>query len=374
MSLIEAELRKALEPSVRRKANTTRNFRAIASRLTARNAASSSEVMVKITGFGKGGSHVRSHLDYIARNGKLELENDRGEVFDTQAKVREYFKDWEADLGNTKRHKNQRDTMHLVLSMPETTDPEAVRGAARAFAKELYGHNHEYVMALHHPGNDKDSKQPHVHLSVKCLGFDETRLNPGRADLQHWRETFAEKLRDIGVDATATPRKSRGIVKKAERSVIQHIVTGDKTHPPRTSIAKQGREAEAARDLSHEIQGVPVTPKPWERAIAVKQREIRNAWLAAARELDRHGNTTQGHLVQFEERQDLALRIKSFVMAMPLVETENQQIKAELVHRFTKSPGVSLGSAPQARNQSREGSSKNSDPPNVPDGKGDLER
>jgi len=89
MSLIEAELRKALEPSVRRKANTTRNFRAIASRLTARNATSSSEVMVKITGFGKGVSHVRSHLDYMSRNGKLELENDRGEVFDTQAKVRE---------------------------------------------------------------------------------------------------------------------------------------------------------------------------------------------------------------------------------------------------------------------------------------------
>jgi len=336
MSLIEAELRKALEPSVRRKANSTRNFRAIASRLSARNATSSSEVMVKITGFGKGGSHVRSHLDYIARNGKLELENDRGEVFDTQAKVREYFKDWEADLGNSKRHKNQRDTMHLVLSMPEATDPEAVRSAARAFAKELYGHNHEYVMALHHPGNDKDSKQPHVHLSVKCLGFDETRLNPGRADLQHWRETFADKLRDIGVDATATPRKSRGIVKKAERSVIQHIVTGDKTHPPRASIVKQGREAEAARELSHELQGIPVTPRPWEQAIAVKQGEIRGGWLAAAKAMENDIEPISVEGGREVTGSDLAGQIRSYVASMPPVETERQRIKTELIQRFSR--------------------------------------
>ena len=342
MSLIEAELRKALEPTVRRKANTTRNFRAIANRLTARNATSSSEVMVKITGFGKGGSHVRSHLDYIARNGKLELENDRGEVFDTQAKVREYFKDWEADLGNSKRHKNQRDTMHLVLSMPETTDPEAVRGAARAFAKELYGHNHEYVMALHHPGNDKDSKQPHVHLSVKCLGFDETRLNPGRADLQHWRETFAEKLRDIGVDATATPRKSRGIVKKAERSVIQHIVTGDKTHPPRTSIAKQAREAEAARELSHELQGIPMAPTPWEQAVAVKQGEIRLAWLAAAKAIEEGVEPILVNGGRGAASRDLAGQIRTYVEAMPPVETERQRIKAELLQRFSRIQSVDV--------------------------------
>lgn len=336
MSLIEAELRKALEPSVRRKANTTKNFRAIASRLTARNATSSSEVMVKITGFGKGASHVRSHLDYISRNGKLELENDRGEVFDSQAKVRAYFKDWEADIGDAKRHKNQRDTMHVVLSMPETTDPEAVRKATRAFAKATFGHNHEYVMALHHPGNDKDSKQPHVHLSVKCQGFDETRLHPGRADLQCWRDSFAEQLREIGVDATATPRKSRGIVKKAEPSVIQHIEAGDKTHPPRTSIAKQGREAEAARELSHEIQGIPVTPKPWEQAIAVKQSEIRGAWLAAARELGR----TDSDRGTKEASNGLASRISSYVEAMPPVQTERQQIKADLLRRFTKAPQV----------------------------------
>ena len=40
----------------------------------------------KITGFGKGGGHIKAHLDYNSRNGKLELENDRGEVFSSQVR------------------------------------------------------------------------------------------------------------------------------------------------------------------------------------------------------------------------------------------------------------------------------------------------
>ena len=114
--------------------------------------------------------------------------------------------------------------------------------------------------------------------------------------------------------------------------MIQHIVNGDKNHPPRTSIAKQGREAEAARELSHELQGIPVTPKPWEQAIAVKQGEIRGAWLAAARELGRV-ESDQG-IEEAGER--LAVRISSYVKAMPPVLTERQQIKAELLQRFSE--------------------------------------
>jgi hypothetical protein len=36
------------------------------------------------------------------------------------------------------------------------------------------------------------------------------RLNPRKADLQRWRETFAEKLRSYGVEAEATRQATRG--------------------------------------------------------------------------------------------------------------------------------------------------------------------
>jgi len=277
MALIESELGTALSPPVKRKANRTGKLRSAARRVTR----DTPEVMVKITGFGRGAGHVKAHLDYITRNGKLEMENERGEVFKGKDEVKDLFKDWGQDFGDGKRHKNQRDTMHMVLSMPENTDPDAVKDAVREFAKTTFGKNHEYVFALH-----TDEPHPHCHLTVKCLGFDGKRLDPKKADLQQWRESFADKLRDQGIDAEATPRRSRGVIRKAESTVIRHIERGDRTHKPRVAKVKAARIKEAAQELSAEAKGLPLPQKPWEEAINARQREIRSAWLAAADALE----------------------------------------------------------------------------------------
>jgi len=49
-----------------------------------------------------------------------------------------------------------------------------------------------------------------VHLSVKAESRHGQRLNPRKADLHRWRETFAERLRGWGIDAEATRQASRG--------------------------------------------------------------------------------------------------------------------------------------------------------------------
>jgi type IV secretory pathway VirD2 relaxase len=282
MALIEAELGNALYAAVKRKANNTKKLRAADIRAKAsRVAAGSPEVMVKITGFGKGAGHVKAHLDYITRKGKLEMENDRGEIFTGKEEIKTLFKDWENDFAASKRHKNQRDTMHMVMSMPESTDPEAVRKAVRAFAQTTFGKNHEYVFVLH-----TDEPHPHCHVTVKLLGFNGKRLNPRKADLQQWREGFAEKLREQGVNAEATPRLSRGVVKKAEPSVLRHIERGDKTHEPRVSKVRAAKIKEVADELSAEAKGLPAASKPWESAIKTQQNNIRQAWLAAADALE----------------------------------------------------------------------------------------
>ncbi len=91
-----------------------------------------------------------------------------------------------------------------MLSMPRGTDPLTVQRAAREFAKiELA--DHKYVMVLHdHQAN------PHVHISVRAESKHGKRLNPRKADLHRWRETFAEKLRERGVEAEATRQATRG--------------------------------------------------------------------------------------------------------------------------------------------------------------------
>lgn len=273
MVLIAPELGNLFHPGVKRKSNRTGKLRAKANRV----ARGATEVMVKITGFGKGAGHVKAHLDYITRNGKMEMENDRGEVFTGKEDVKELFSDWKKDFSDGERRKNQRDTMHMVLSMPEGTDSESVKRAVREFTKDTFGGKHEYVFVLH-----TDEPHPHCHVTVKCKGFDGTRLNPRKADLQQWREGFADKLRDQGVDAEATPRGSRGVVKKAEKSVLRHIERGDKSHEPRVAKVKAAKIKEAAKELTSDVN----TPHPWEEVIKKKQQEIRNQWLVIAEALN----------------------------------------------------------------------------------------
>ena len=48
-----------------------------------------------------------------------------------------------------------------------------------------------------------------MRISVRAESKHGKRLNPRKADLHRWRETFAEKLRDRGVEAEATRQATR---------------------------------------------------------------------------------------------------------------------------------------------------------------------
>ena len=74
---------------------------------------------------------------------------------------------------------------------------------------------------------------PHVHLVVKAEHeYGGRRLNPRKADLQRWRERFAEYLTELGVSPTATRREDRGLVE-------------DRQEDP--DLSRAHREPEAAR-------------------------------------------------------------------------------------------------------------------------------
>ena len=114
MSIIEDELAFALTDPVRRTANHTKHIRSKAAKVSS----GVPEVMAKVTGFGRGIAHVKAHLTYITRHGEIEMENESGQIFKGKEEVKELFNDWAAEIGESARRKNQRDTMHLVLSMP----------------------------------------------------------------------------------------------------------------------------------------------------------------------------------------------------------------------------------------------------------------
>lgn len=177
------------------------------------------EVMVKITGRTKDVGHLRSHLDYISRNGKLTLEGPGGERLEERAEMKALAAAWALEAALEPGDRRDRPlSRSIVLSMPRGTDAMRVHDAARAFAVEAFGDRFPYVFALHDEGG-----HPHVHLTVRALGADGSRLNPRKADLEVWRQRFAQALRDRGVEAEASPRRARGVLHKAERTPVRKM-------------------------------------------------------------------------------------------------------------------------------------------------------
>ncbi len=314
MALIEDELSSVFSDRVKFKKGSQKG---LSNRDTARLMSSNCpEVMAKITGFSGGGKHVAAHLNYIGRDTN-ELENEKGQVFTEKEEMEEVAEDWMTDIKSYKTHKRQRDVMHLMLSMPEGTNPQAVKNAARTFASEEFGHNHEYVFALH-----TDTPHPHVHLAVKMQGFDASRINPKKADLQEWREGFARELRGLGVSAVATPRKARGKTKKAVNSVIYHINKGDKTHKPRIAKITALQTRETTLELITEGKGQPPQEKPWIKKIKQAQFEVREAYKKTIDLLLHTGG---------KEDQQQAKDLSVFLSNMPQqLITQNEEMRLKI--------------------------------------------
>jgi len=166
------------------------------------------QVMVKVTGGGRGMGAIAAHFRYISKNGQLEFEDDRGVVREDKGALRDLAEQWRLGGSLIGETSHRREAFNLMLSMPRGTDAQIVLKAAREFA-QIELKDHRYVMVLHeHQGN------PHVHLSVRAESMSGRRLNPRKADLQRWRETFAERLRGYGVAAEATRQATRGAVRR----------------------------------------------------------------------------------------------------------------------------------------------------------------
>lgn len=177
------------------------------------------EVMVKIPsrkGKNSGLGAVRNHLDYISRNGKLDLEDQDGFVYTGKKQIHEGIANaWRA-LGVPEKSR-KREAINLVLSMPPGTNAAAVKLAAREFASDQFeGHQYAFVQHL-------DEKHPHVHLCVMMKNEFGRRMDPRKSDLFEWRLRFAEKMREQGVECAATRRVHRGKTQKSERSTLRHM-------------------------------------------------------------------------------------------------------------------------------------------------------
>jgi type IV secretory pathway VirD2 relaxase len=266
------------------------------------------EVMVKITGRTKGVGHLKSHLAYITRNGELDAETEQGATLAGRSGLKDLQQRWEDDAGlDDKRRRDGSLSVNIILSMPAGTDAVAVTDSVRAFAIETFEYNHDYVFVQH-----LDDKHPHVHLTVRSLGHDGKRLNPRKADLQAWRERFAGELRLRGIAAEATPRRTRGRVRKADRGAVLAL-RKRKITPEVDWLAR--------KDVLSEVGGGGNAKHPWDEQIKSRQEAIRRRYLEYAAELQRSGVAAD---------HALARQIRQFVNDMPAVETRRHALKNDL--------------------------------------------
>lgn len=176
------------------------------------------EAVVKVTFQHRGQRAVLGHLDYISRNGKLELEDDEGKTYVDRKDIRDITAEWGVERLEERTDSDKiKDTVNVIFSMQAGTNAAAVKDSVRETLKEVFPNN-RFVFVLH-----EDQQHPHVHVVVKKTGRDRKRLRHSQKEIFEWRSTFARELRARGVEAEATPRYLRGQFKKAARQSVRQM-------------------------------------------------------------------------------------------------------------------------------------------------------
>ncbi|MEO8313786.1 MAG: relaxase/mobilization nuclease domain-containing protein [Pseudomonadota bacterium] len=243
------------------------------------------EVMVKV--LSQGSSDLKAvgrHIDYIGRQGDLELESDDG--YRLQGQVgKELIDDWgldidalrpQANLTALPARKPMKLVHKLVFSMPAGTPPQKVLSAVRNFAREEFHGQHRYAMVLH-----TDEPHPHVHLVLRAIDEDGRRLNIKKATLRHWRSQFAHQLRGLGVAANATERAVRGESRKSTKDgSYRASLRGDST-------TERARAEGVARELA---ASGGVRPELGKRTMLATRAAIQDGWKSVAEKLVLRGD------------------------------------------------------------------------------------
>lgn len=219
-------------------------------------------------------SQARGHrakvlLNYVARSESehpLALEDENGlevkGVDGIQAVYEEWAKDFERAAPGQKRP--PRHVTHMIFSGDCAQTPEnarAVQSAVAELMREQLGRDgYRYMMVLH-----TDTDHPHVHVIVNNYNRDKDgpklRINP--PELLVFRQQFAQKMRERGIEQQATRRKDRLSVLEAVAKGIENLQAGGAWYESKLYRAAeaQGRDAPSAEATSAEA-----TPKMLEWA------------------------------------------------------------------------------------------------------------
>jgi hypothetical protein len=290
----------------------TKTSRFSGSARLARIANHAPEVFVQLTGRNVSRGGLVKYLNYVSRDGQLALEDRDGNTLVGRSRLDELAEDWTEQAKLSRSRITASTNLSLVLAMPPPTDAALVQDAARAFARQTYQDRFDYAFVLH-----TDTDHPHVHLAVRADGQSGQRLNPSLADLAAWRQTFAEALRDRGVEAEATPRSLRGVTRKAEHRALRRIrlrFEAGLSEPARNLRAAYDNAAKAAFLGETELTDEEV------RILEI-QRQVRQGYRDQAKLLRASTDPAD---------QTLGREVEAFVRSMPAPDSQRLAFAREL--------------------------------------------
>ncbi|WP_223261868.1 MobP1 family relaxase [Campylobacter fetus] len=157
------------------------------------------QVVIKITSGSKHYQALSKHIEYISREGNLPLLSSDMETYlgkDENLEVKNIYKKDGISIPNFgEEKKEKRHTINMVFSMnaPEIKLKEAVYRTI----KEKFPNNF-FVISFH-----GDTDNPHCHVCLKVAKNDGKRINIKKQDLANLKVSFAKKLTDLGIEATA---------------------------------------------------------------------------------------------------------------------------------------------------------------------------
>lgn len=243
------------------------------------------QAILKITRYGHGGNKIMGHIHYVRRHGKLTLEDENGNAVDDVRELRRRVQSWTDQAGasmeepRADRQRKRRVTAHFILDAGAQAKPESLSKATRQFLSERFGRDgHEFLFVRH-----DDTKQPHVHVVLNLMNGEGKRLHTGVAEVQRWRERFAEIAREHGIDVDATRAWERGKAPARSRGLVRHGAP----RPARWTREQVRRGLAARKQRLLSEAALAVTRGDGERATTLRAKAARLR-MRADDELVRH--------------------------------------------------------------------------------------
>jgi hypothetical protein len=170
------------------------------------------QVMVKVTGGGRGMGAIAAHLRYISKGGRLPIEDDRGFEREGKEALRDLVEQWRLGGSRIPETIERREAFNIMLSMQ--------------------------------------------------------RLNPRKEDLRRWRETFAERLRGWGIEAEAPSQVTRGTRHRNERVWEGKTGLPREARPERAQALPTGIRKQALQAWAEIMRALAASPEEADRKLA----------------------------------------------------------------------------------------------------------